>query len=326
MNKYHVIRYSPLYYNIWNDFVGNAKNATFLFHRDFIDYHKERFVDSSVLIFKEETLIALMPANSNQDKVFSHLGLSYGGLVLNKTIEFKDVLESVKALLIYFYKNGIKKIQFKLLPKIYHLLPSDEIDYLLFKLKARIIRRDLSNTIDNFNRLEIKDKNRIRGLKRAIKNGLKIKEVDHFEAFWNTILIPNLNEKHYTKPVHSLEEIESLKKNFPNNIRQFNVYKDKNIVAGVTVFETKKVAHVQYISANQQKQQLGSLDLIFDYLINQEFKNKPYFDFGISNEDQGKQVNFGLMYWKESFGGRSIVHDFYEINVANYYLLESTFI
>lgn len=326
MIEYSVIRYSTDHYQKWNDFIDRAKNATFLFHRDFMDYHQDRFEDYSLLIFKKKSLIALFPANKAEEKIYSHQGLTYGGLVLNKTIDFKDVLESLKALLIYFHKKGIKKIQLKLLPKIYHLLPSDEIDYLLFKLKARAIRRDLSTVIDNFNRLEIIDKNRNRGLKRAIKHELKIAEVDYFEAFWDSILIPNLYEKHKAKPIHSLEEIESLKKKFPNNIRQFNVYKEKNIVAGVTVFETEKVAHVQYISANQQKQQLGSLDLIFDYLINQEFKSKPYFDFGISNENQGKQVNFGLMHWKESFGGRSIVHDFYEIKVENQFLLEDIFI
>jgi hypothetical protein len=278
------------------------------------------------LIFKKKSLIALFPANRVKDKIFSHQGLSYGGLVLNKSIGFSDVFECLKALLIYYNKNGIRKIQLKLLPKIYHVQPSDEIDYLLFKLKAKIIRRDLSTVIDNFNQIEINDNNRKRGLKKAIKNKLRIEEVDYLEAFWNTILIPNLKEKHSVKPVHSLEEINILKKKFPNNIRQFNVYKEKNIVAGVTVFETKKVAHVQYISANQQKQQLGSLDLIFDYLINQEFKNKPYFDFGVSNENQGKQINFGLMHWKESFGGRSIVHDFYEIKVENQFLLEDIII
>lgn len=322
MVEYSVIRYSSHYYQKWNNFIDQAKNATFLFHRDFMDYHQNRFEDYSLLIFKKNSLITLFPANRVEDKIFSHLGLSYGGLVLNKSIVFSDVLESLKALLIHYNKNEIRKIHLKLLPKIYHLQPSDEIDYLLFKLKAKIIRRDLSTVIDNFNRIEITDNNRKRGLKKALRNKLKIKEVECFDGFWNTILIPNLKGSHNAKPVHSLEEINILKKRFPDNIRQFNVYKEEILVAGVTIFETEKVSHVQYISANHEKQQLGSLDLVFDYLINQVFKQKRYFDFGISNENQGKYINYGLLHWKESFGARAIVHDFYEIDVKNHLKLQ----
>ena len=49
--------------------------------------------------------------------------------------------------------------------------------------------------------------------------------------------------------------------------------------------------------------------------ISNVYKNEKYFDFGISNENQGKQVNESLHYWKESFGARTIVQNFYEIEV-----------
>ena len=145
-------------------------------------------------------------------------------------------------------------------------------------------------------------------------------------SFWNEILIPNLSEKHQAKPVHSLDEIQYLHSKFPKNIRQFNVYQNDKIVSGTTIFETNLVAHSQYISGNSDKNELGSLDFLHDYLISNVFKDKKYFDFGISNENQGQNINQGLLFWKEGFGARTIVQNFYEIETKNYPLLESVLI
>ena len=136
-------------------------------------------------------------------------------------------------------------------------------------------------------------------------------------------LIPNLEKRFNKKPVHSLAEIEQLHQQFPNQIKQFNVYYKDEIVAGTTIFETKTVAHAQYISATENKQELGSLDVLFHHLIHTVFKEKRYFDFGISNENQGQNINEGLLYWKESFGARTITQDFYSLHTANHNLLDA---
>jgi hypothetical protein len=164
------------------------------------------------------------------------------------------------------------------------------------------------------------------GVKKAKKQKLQIKEENGLEQFWEQILIPNLKRQHNALPVHSIKEIIGLANTFPENIKQFNVYKGENLVAGATIFETQHLAHVQYISANAEKQQLGSLDFLFHYLITEKYNDKNYFDFGISNVKAGKSVNKGLLFWKECFGARSISHQFYTISTANYRHLDSIFI
>ncbi len=164
------------------------------------------------------------------------------------------------------------------------------------------------------------------GVKKARKINLRIEEGNDFQSFWDHILVPNLALRHDALPVHSLVEITQLATNFPKNVLQFNVYKENSIVGGATIFETENVAHVQYISANEEKQQLGTLDFLFEYLINQRFKKKKYFDFGTSNENHGKNINEGLLYWKECFGARSVVQPFYEVKTSSYNKLESIFI
>ncbi|MCB0446940.1 MAG: GNAT family N-acetyltransferase [Gelidibacter sp.] len=291
-----------------------------------MDYHHDRFEDFSLMVYKDESLFALLPANRKLMTLYSHQGLSYGGLLLKDDADFNSVLEGFKSVLQFLKTLSIEELQLKLVPKHYHQLPSDEMDYLLFILKAELVRRDITSTIDCSNRQKITSSNRKRGLKKAIKNELKVKEVNGFAEFWNHILIPNLKAKHNTKPVHTLEEIELLKAKFPKQIRQFNVYNNNDVVAGVTIFETKTVAHAQYISANEQKQELGSLDILFDQLINTTYKNKRYFDFGISNENQGKQINKGLLSWKESFGAQAMVHDHYTIKTKDVERLDAVLI
>jgi hypothetical protein len=305
--------------------VSKAKNATFLFHRDFMEYHQDRFDDFSLMVFKDDKLVGILPANIQGNTVYSHQGLTYGGLLVEAKMKLNDFIHCFSTILEYSHKSGFQGLYIKILPSIYNVLPNDELEYLMFVLNAQLERRDALSVVDMTHKIEI-SRDRKAGCKRAKKQGLEIREDNNFELFWNKILIPNLELKHQAKPVHELNEIKLLCEKFPNNIRQFNVYKDGEIVAGTTIFETEQVAHSQYISGNQDKNTLGSLDFLHYELINNVFNEKQYFDFGISNEDQGKKINKGLNYWKEGFGARTIMQSFYLVKTKNYGLLKDVMI
>ena len=322
MIQYTVKKYTEKEYENWNDFIAQSKNATFLFHRDFMGYHQTRFEDFSLLIYKNKKIVAVLPANISRNSVYSHQGLTYGGLIYEEKNKLISVVEIFQTVLFFLSENQIEKLFLKTLPSIYHLKPAEEILYALFLVEAKLIRRDSLSVIDLQQEKKV-SKIRKRGVQKAILNNLIIKEEESFDTFWNKILIPNLDKKHHKKPIHLVEEMNYLKSYFPENIRQFNVYFNEEIVAGTTIFETKTVAHCQYISKNENQNNLGSLDFLFHYLINEVFIEKKFFDFGISNENQGKKINAGLSYWKESFGASTIVHDFYEIDTTNYRLLNS---
>lgn len=322
MKNYTIKQYEPKDYALWNAFISTAKNATFLFHRDFMEYHQDRFQDFSLLIFDGEKLVSVLPANKVDDKIISHQGLTYGGFVLSEKIKLEQFLEIFQAVLQFLNAKQIMKFDLKLIPSIYNTYFSEEIKYALFLAEAKLTRRDCLSVIDLTKPFSF-SKDRKQCVRRGEKNNLIIKEELNFELFWNTILIPNLEQKHQVKPVHSLEEIIKLQQKFPNNIRHFNVYKEAELVAGTTVFVTDNVAHPQYISGNEHKNELGSLDFLYGHLITEVFKDKAFFDFGISNENQGRKLNSGLQFWKESFGTKTIVQDFYEVNTSNFYLLEN---
>lgn len=325
MTKFTVKKYEQKDFAIWNDFIGQAKNATFLFHRNFMEYHKDRFDDFSLLIFENQKLVAVIPANKQGNSVHSHQGLTYGNLVYNDLARQSSIIEIFKSVLIFLNENKISKLNIKILPSIYNLKPAEEILYSLFLAEAKLIRRDSLSVID-LSQSNNLSKIRKRNFKKAASKELIIKEENNFESFWDKILIPNLYKRHNAKPVHSIEEISRLQSLFPQNIHQFNVYFEDKIIAGTTVFETETVAHSQYISKNEDENNLGALDFLFQYLIQERFAKKRFFDFGISNENQGKNLNEGLSYWKESFGAGTIVHDFYEVETSNYPLLNNVLI
>lgn len=324
MKEIQVVKYHPDQKEIWNQFVEKAKNATFLYNRDFMDYHSDRFEDFSLMVFENDELLAVLPGNKTGNEVHSHQGLSYGGLVLHKSAYFKKTAEIVKEILQFLEKNNIEKLHLKLLPKIYHSHPSDEMDYLLFLLNARLTRRDSASVIDYENPIK-PSSIRVKAARKARNRNLKVKEEPFFEPFWNQVLIPTLQKIHQASPTHSLEEIKLLHANFPNNIRQFSVYDEDQIVAGTTLFVMPNVVNVQYISANEEGKKSAALDLLFEYVIDY-FQSKKYFTFGISNEQHGRKVNNGLMFWKETFGARTIVHSFYEIETKNHSLLNTIYL
>lgn len=325
MEEFTVKRYNQSDKEQWNNFLRDAKNGTFLFQRDFMEYHSDRFEDYSLIVLKKNKPVGLLPANIDGDEIYSHQGLSYGGLILKKTVKFKEVAIILRSILKFLDETGIPTLNIKQTPRIYHQLPCDEMDWLLNLLEAEVSRTDLLSVIDNRNPLKIAS-NRMEGVKKGINQNLRIEETDDFQEFWNQILTPNLSLRHGVLPVHSVDEIIKLASLFPKNIRQFNVYNETTIVGGATIFETENVAHVQYISANEDKQKFGTLDFLFEYLLRQRYAEKRYFDFGASNENQGKNINEGLLYWKECFGARSITQAFYKVKTSNYKKLDSVFI
>ena len=321
MQHYRVSPYRSSDKGVWDAFVLKSNQDTFLFFRDFMDYHSDRFNDFSLMIYANERLVALLPANKVDNVLYSHQGLSYGGLIYNDDLKTLRYIEIFKSILEFLNENQVDQLYLKELPFVYHKNSTNNpLAYICFKLRAKLQRTDMLSVIDkNFKKFS---SSRKEGLKRGQKHELSVKEVDSFELFWNSILIPNLKSKHGVKPLHSLDEIKLLKSKFPYNIRQFNAYHLNGIVAGVTVFENEQVVHCQYISGTDNRSELGSLDFLHVHLVEEVFAHKSFFSFGTSNTDQGHFINKGLQFWKEGFGARSITQNFYSIETINYSKLE----
>jgi hypothetical protein len=305
-------KYTLEHQKVWDDFIAKSKNATFLFFRDYMDYHADRFNDSSLLILKDSKIIALLPANVVDKTMYSHQGLTYGGLLLSTKSTTTEVLEIFNQICLYLKERNIEKIVYKSIPYIYCKYPAQEDLYAMFLLGAKRIACNISSTILQVNQIAFIE-SRKSGVRKAKRSELKILKYDKFDLFWE-ILENNLQEKYSTRPVHTLSEITALQKKFPENIVHYLVCsKDELPLAGTVLYLSDQVAHVQYISSTVYGRNLGALDFLFDYLINDIYRNKTYFDFGQSTEQMGVYLNENLIFQKEGFGGRGVVYEMYEM-------------
>lgn len=296
---------------LWNSFVSKARNATFLFDRNYMDYHADRFDDNSFMFYHKGKLKAVLPANVAGDTLYSHQGLTYGGLLLDKKATVEDVLECFDSLNSWLRENGISKVVYKALPWIYQQYPSEEDLYALtWKCKAQLISRNIASTIVIDNKLKFAE-SRKSGIRKALSLNIEVGESNDVDGFWH-VLEDNLGNRYNAKPVHTASEMKLLMSRFPNNIKLYVAKMNGEIVGGTLIYVTPQVVHTQYISASVEGKKHGALDLLFDYIINKVYANCRYFDFGKSTEQGGAYLNEPLIFQKEGFGGRGLCYDWYQ--------------
>jgi hypothetical protein len=305
--------YQPQYKTAWNAFVNASKNGVFLFNREYMEYHSNRFTDHSLLFLKNGKLVAIMPANIKDHVLYSHAGLTFGGVISGFDMTQQLMLELFNALTAHCRELGIRQIIYKTIPYIYHVVPADEDLYALFKNGAKLIARNVSSAIFLPERMGF-DSRRKESLRKARKNGLTVQrsyDLASFMALAEDVLMA----KHGVHTVHSLKELELLMSRFPENIKLFTSKRDEALMAGILVYESGNVAHGQYAANSEVGRGIGAQDIIEDYLINTYYVGKRYYDFGISTVNMGRELNVGLLSRKEGFGASAVNYDFYEISL-----------
>ena len=308
---FEVRRYTPDKANEWNRFVAASKNGTFLFERQFMDYHADRFTDCSLMFYRDNALYALLPANVKGDVLTSHGGLTYGGLVMSSRCSAKGVQEVFAAMNTYLSDMGVRRVVYKAIPWIYHQLPAEEDLYALTSIShATLIIRDISSAVIGDRPVRFSE-SRKSGLRKAQRMGLTVRESEDFATFWQ-ILNANLTAKYGVRPVHSVSELELLHGHFPQGIRLYMVYDGETPLGGTLLFLTPQVLHTQYISATAEGKAHGAIDLLFNHLINEVYTDYRYIDFGKSTVSDSADLNEQLIFQKEGFGARAVCYDTYE--------------
>lgn len=203
------------------------------------------------------------------------------------------------------------KVVYKAIPWIYHQIPSEEDLYAIVKeCHAQLAIRNIASVIDMSHPLKW-SRDRHYGANKARTEGIIAEESNDFAAFWK-ILEDNLMQTYQAKPVHTLEEMLLLKSRFPEQIRLYVAKLGEETLGGSLLYITPQVVHSQYISATPKGKHMHAIDAIFRKILQEDYKDCKYLDFGTSNEEGGKVLNTSLIYQKEGFGGRGVVYDTYE--------------
>ena len=293
---------------VWDGIVRTARNATFLLERGYIGYHAHRFDEKSVVVMRGNEPVAIFPCTYHDGEIVSHGGLTYGGLIFGDHLRAAEVLQVFELLGAHYRAAGARTIIYKVIPHIFHRYPAEEDLYALFRMGATLVRRDLSTALPLAGRLKPSELRR-RAARKAEKQQIEMREGNFF-ADYHDLLVKALS-KFDTAPVHSVEELHLLAGRFPGRIRLFGAWQGERLLAGTLVYDFGHAVHTQYLGNSEEGRAVGALDILILKLIEEVFTDRSYFSFGISTEKGGTHLNEGLVFQKESFGGRAIVHDFY---------------
>lgn len=305
-----VINYENKYENIWDEFVSTGIFGTIYHTRRFINYHpKNRFIDTSILIYYKNKLISILPAcKKNSDSPsFSYMGATYGGPVFHKDYVKIKYITVIVDKIFEFYQN---KIEFRLANNIYFENSVFSLYYLLSRKLTMIPELAWYVKTEDVFIKNIKNKRNRKYLTKMIEDKnlscFPTNVLDDYVKFYG-ILKNNLKTRYKTNPTHTLDEF-LLVKDLLNKRQALYIVKNENnlILGGVYVIKvTKQCWYTFYISKNldYDKPNSSILYIMNNITIDAKKSNVLYLDFGISTENRGQIINTGLSDYKEnSFG------------------------
>lgn len=305
-----ILRYAPTYKKQWDTLVDRARNPNFFFRREYMEYHRDRFSDFSLLAFRNGNLAAVLPGNIVEEKFYSHQGLTFGGLIVSSKVRAAESGIILKSIFQHLKESSITHMIYKKMPYIYSIEPCDDDIYHLIQAGANLKSCHLNQVID-YRHFSISSERR-RFIKKSRRRNIVIEESKDFFSFWS-LLERNLSQ-HDARPTHTLDEIQFLANVFPQHIKLICAYHNAELLCGTVIFVNENVAHTQYIASSPEARTMGALDLLL-FETCESFSEKAFFSFGTSNESEGAYLNEGLAFYKESFGARGVAHVTYDLEL-----------
>lgn len=317
--RYSVELFTEQHEKAWDVLVSESPVGTFLHSRSFLSYHKDRFVDHSLVLLdkEEDTLVGVFPCalDDSRKVASSHPGSTYGGIVTRSEMNPEIVECFINGIISHMRSIEVQELIYKITPFIYRLDYANLDEYFIWRANGVNYRNDLCNIID-LNKPFKFSRRRQRSLKKAKKLNLKYhKDCEFTQDIW-TMLEENL-AKHNVKPVHSFDEIKVLKDKFKDSILLHLVTDSEGQpLCGVVAFHMSNVIHSQYIFSTNAGRKCGAQDFLFHKLIELAIENMcSYFSFGSSSEQHGQIINHGLFAFKSEFGSQGVLNRSYKLEI-----------
>lgn len=298
----------------WDDFIDHSCNGTFLLRRTYMDYHKDRFQDHSLIFTDQKShIVGLLPACLIGRRLVSHGGLTYGGLIVGEKTTTQHSIDMLHSIIQHCHAHSIEAVEIKPTPYIYWKQPSSALSYALYLAGAQRTACSLSMTINLHSPLPLHTQRR-RGASKAYRQGISIERESLRIEDYHRLLSEMLQSCHHVTPVHTAAEMQHLQHLHPRNIELITAMQGSQMQAGVWLFKDGRTLHTQYIAASQAGKQTGALDLLLSHLI-QAAQSEGYhwLDFGTCTEQGGAILNQGLLHQKEGFGAKPTVYETYTL-------------
>jgi Acetyltransferase (GNAT) domain len=307
----------------WDAFVAESNNGTIFHTQKFLSYHPEgRFQFHHLMFYEGTELIAVLPAGlkAQEHALVSPMGASYGGLVL-KLIPYKKNEEIVDALLKYSNTQGFKQILLTPAPLIYQSRLVQDMDYALAYKGFEIERHYISHVIDTSHKenfIEDFNERTRRYIRRCLNDeSLKIEISRDLKDYADIypILLEN-KKRHNATPTHSLEELCTLQKLFPEAIKLFVVrYQEKTIAASLIFSCNKQATVIFYNMLLYEFEKYRPIFLAMYEVTKWSLENgHSYVDIGVSQNpahENPMTPSYSLVEFKEKFNAKGFLRSTY---------------
>lgn len=308
-----IIDYSPAHKEEWDAFVDRALNTSILYRRDYMDYHSNRFTDASYMVYLYDKLVALLPGHKTETTWSSHLGLTYGGLVVDTRMRYPVMTAIVREVISLSRKRHYRKLIFKNQLECYHRYLDSSWEYTLRAEGFQQTRQEFNPVIDLG--IEVPISKTKEGHKRNQQTDFELAP-GHLQRYWENVLCPQLESRYNTRPVHSYKEIKQLAAAFPDQIKLWCVHRNERILAGVLIFECGQVARIQYAAQTGDGMRVNAMDYVYLSVIAQyRERGFRFIDMGIVNDGEDHHVNQGLLDYKRSFGAAPHIQRRFELSL-----------
>ncbi|WP_157686740.1 hypothetical protein [Nonlabens sp. Hel1_33_55] len=294
----NITRYTSVYKNQWDDFIRKSASGCFLHERDFMEYHADRFVDHSLMIWNEDELVACFPAHISNKVLKSHRGLTYASLLVDREeSQFDQILAE---LIHYVRQQQFDSLELKLPPPFYNA----NFDWEWSILKNSGFKTSLESVdlVVDFTHDWQPSRKKTIGYRNGKFEKLKLVKYLSLKDFWSDLLEPQLMSRHQAKPTHNIEEIQLLQDYFNSKILQYGVVYNRELVAGITLFDFDHILKIQYAAGNKKGFELNAMDFLYLEIIKEaKEQGRKYVDLGTVNHPDGS-LNEGLLRFKKQLG------------------------
>jgi hypothetical protein len=298
----------------WQAFIATASNATLFLDLDFLDYHPPgRFQFHHLLVSYHGETIAVVPGGivEEPDGIAwkSPVGASVGGPVLAPYLRMLDVVAVIEALQAYARAQQWRRIDITLPPSVYHPTLGDELAFALSRCGFRELHRWLCSLIEvSPLRAETTsadagfESRQRRTLNAAVRQGATAADggLDRFDEF-----IPLFEDTYArlgARPTHTLDEIATLLRRFPDRIWLTLARDGREVTAGfLTMRLTDQVANAFYLCRrNGRLRSAGTLVALATLVDGCATRGIRWLDCGPSISDG--HLNAGALLFKEGLG------------------------
>lgn len=298
-----VERYTSAWKSHWDTVVRRAHNGHFMFERDFMEYHADRFDDHSLLFLDDDTPMAVLPAHRKGEDLISHQGLPFAGLVWVDAVRMSAMSNVVQILIDHLKANGLARLIYTPVPAPYKRFHDDGDVYQLERVGALLRETKVSCAVRVGTSPGIAT-TRGKHMRRAQRNGLQIDpKLDMARAY--EMISTFLEKKSYRPPVHTLDELQLLARRFPDQIHVHGIFKEDSLLHSIISFHSESCIRLQYMGGTEQGREHYAPDFFYALLFQDPVNQGRWIDFGTSMDLATGELDPELHWYKESFGGRS---------------------